>query len=61
MAKLAQGKIAEIQLLGGEPLLHPQITLFLETTRKHFPHNTINIVSNGILLKKQSKEFWDIV
>lgn len=59
VSKLANGKIAEIQLLGGEPLLHPQVIEFLEITRKYFPKNTINIVTNGILLKKQPDEFWE--
>ena len=59
IAQLANGRIDEIQLLGGEPLLHPQIIDFLEITRKYFPANTINIVTNGLLVRKQSDEFWE--
>ncbi len=29
--------ITEIYLLGGEPLLHPHVTEFMESARKHFP------------------------
>jgi MoaA/NifB/PqqE/SkfB family radical SAM enzyme len=58
MANLTNWRIDEIQLLGGEPLLHPHITSFMEIARKYFPVNTINIVSNGTLLKKQKEEFW---
>lgn len=59
IAELAQGRVEEIQLLGGEPLLHPDIKRFMEITRTYFPTNTINIVTNGTLLKKQSDEFWE--
>ena len=59
MVELTNGRIDEIQLLGGEPLLHPQIIDFMEITRKYFPENQINIVSNGILLHKQTEVFWE--
>lgn len=58
MSEISGGNIDEIQLLGGEPLLHPDIVNFLEITRKYFPKNLINIVSNGILLPKMKDEFW---
>lgn len=58
ISKLSNGNIDEIQLLGGEPLLHPKIITFLEIARKYFPQNNINIVTNGILLTKQTDEFW---
>lgn len=58
MAELSKGKAKEIQLLGGEPLLHPHITSFMAIARKYFPSNTINIISNGTLLKKQKEDFW---
>ncbi|NDV47348.1 radical SAM protein [Paludibacter sp. 221] len=59
IAKLMEGRIDEIQLLGGEPLLHPKIIDFMEITRKCFPNTPINIVSNGLLLPKQTTEFWE--
>lgn len=59
IAEITGGKIKEIQLLGGEPLLHPDIISFLEIARKYFPTNTINIISNGILLKKKGEDFWE--
>jgi MoaA/NifB/PqqE/SkfB family radical SAM enzyme len=51
--------VQEIQLLGGEPLLHPQVIDFVAIARKYFPSVTIKIVSNGILLLKQSEKFWN--
>ncbi len=47
-----------IRLLGGEPLLHPQITKFLKCTRQFFPKSKISIVTNGSLLKNMPEEFW---
>jgi len=58
ISKLSNGRIDEIQLLGGEPLLHPQLTDFMSIARKYFPTTPINLISNGILLAQQKKEFW---
>lgn len=54
-----KNRIKEIQLLGGEPLLHPQVKEFMNIARKYFPLTPINIVSNGLLLQKQDKDFWE--
>lgn len=59
VAELSNAKIALVQLLGGEPLLHPQVIDFLRLARHHFPTNRIELVSNGILLKKQKDIFWE--
>ena len=51
-----------IYLLGGEPLLHPQITLILEGVRRIFPNwdrVRIRLVSNGLLLNRMQQSFWD--
>ena len=50
--------IRKIRLLGGEPLLHPNIAAFITTTRKYFPDSDIQVVSNGILLSTMKEEFW---
>lgn len=54
-------KIKVIRLLGGEPLLHPQVCKFMEITRRAFPKTDIRIVTNGILLSKMPQEFWQSV
>lgn len=59
LAELFQGEMDQIMLLGGEPLLHPQIAEFLRTTRQYFPKGTIKILSNGILVPKMSEDFWE--
>jgi hypothetical protein len=58
LSELSGGRIELIDLLGGEPLLHPQIIQITETARKYFHSGDINIVTNGILLKKMSEAFW---
>ena len=67
ISKLTNGRIADIRLLGGEPLLHPDIKYFLILIRKYFPEinvsnqtGIIELVTNGILLPKQSDDFWTI-
>ncbi|GMO53838.1 MAG: hypothetical protein Ta2G_12400 [Termitinemataceae bacterium] len=64
---LASGKAANIRILGGEPLLHSSVIKFIEITRKYFPITDINngigvieLVTNGILLQKQTEQFWEI-
>lgn len=61
MAQLmgTRNRIKEIQLLGGEPLLHPQVTRFMDIARSCFPHTPINLVSNGLLLPKEDERFWE--
>ncbi len=52
--------IKSIGLMGGEPLLHPQISEILEMTRKIFPSAYLMIFTNGILLDKMEENFWKI-
>lgn len=51
--------IDKIRLMGGEPLLNPQIESFVLTTRTIFPRAKIRICTNGILLPKMPEKFWD--
>jgi MoaA/NifB/PqqE/SkfB family radical SAM enzyme len=53
------GNIERLSLLGGEPLLHPNLVEILNIPRKYFKSGLINILTNGVLLLKQSKEFWE--
>lgn len=59
IAELSGSKVNEIQLLGGEPLLHPQAASFLEVARKYFPDTSIKLITNGVLLQRQSELFWE--
>lgn len=51
--------IQNINLLGGEPLLHPQITEFIKITRSYFPLSKINVKTNGILLNTMQDSFYE--
>lgn len=55
---LFHGHARQIRLMGGEPLLHPDLVKFLKMARKYFPDAAILIVTNGLLLLNQSEEFW---
>lgn len=61
LSGLSRGEMRYIDLLGGEPLLHPDIASFLSVTRKNFPVGTIRIITNGLLLKAMKQDFWDAV
>lgn len=51
--------ILTIRLMGGEPLLHPNIVDFVKATRYLFPKSLIAVVTNGILLPQMSSEFYE--
>jgi MoaA/NifB/PqqE/SkfB family radical SAM enzyme len=57
---LTSGNIYVIKLMGGEPLLHPELLSFVKISRLYFPSSIIKIVTNGILLQKQPETFWRI-
>lgn len=59
LSELFGGEMSSIQLMGGEPLLHPQITEIMRITRDAFPVGRIRIVTNGILLPKMAEDFWE--
>lgn len=60
LSELFHGRASEIVLLGGEPLLHPDIIDFLIMSRKNFQHAKIALLTNGILLLDLSEKFWEV-
>lgn len=48
--------IVRISLLGGEPLLHPNLMEFIEFTRNVYSCSHITVVTNGLLLKQSPPE-----
>lgn len=56
---LYKGKMEKIILLGGEPLLHPEIERIIDVTREMFSEGILSIVTNGILLPKMDAHFWE--
>lgn len=51
--------IKEIRVMGGEPLLHPDCIGFLRIVRDAFPACRLALVTNGLLLARQTAMFWD--
>lgn len=58
LSKLFNGEVSAIYLLGGEPLLHPQIIEIIRVTREAFPIGQIMLVTNGLLLPAMPEDFW---
>lgn len=52
------GNIRIIRLMGGEPLLHPEVECFLMITRIKFPKSNIRLVTNGYGLLRMSNSFF---
>ena len=57
--ELTNGLIGRIHLLGGEPLLNKNCKDYFYIVRKYFKSIPILLVTNGILLPKQEKSFWE--
>lgn len=60
LSEMTQTQIGIIRLMGGEPLLHPQVNDFMIECRKLFPYSRIELVTNGVLVKKRKSEILDI-
>lgn len=59
LSELTGGVTRFINLLGGEPLLHPEISRFLDVARKYFPNTLIRVVTNGIKIPEMKNDFWE--
>lgn len=59
MSELLHGEVTRISVMGGEPLLHPDLQKILAVTRSSFPGSTVLLVTNGLLLLKMSVDFWE--
>lgn len=58
--KLTKGSIREMVLVGGEPLMHKEITEFVKILSKYFPDSEKRITTNGLLLKDMDDDFWRV-
>jgi hypothetical protein len=52
---------SEARVLGGEPLLHPEITAVLSAIRESLVCDTIRVITNGLRLAQAPRGFWDAV
>lgn len=44
--------IEVFRLMGGEPLVNPQLPLFIYAVKKYFPYSDIRVASNGLLISE---------
>lgn len=51
----------EVRLLGGEPLLNPEIVALLKTARVSAIANRVIVTTNGLLLARMPTAFWENV
>jgi organic radical activating enzyme len=52
---------SETRVLGGEPLLHPEITSILAAIRNSGLCDTIRVITNGLLLPRTPEGFWESI
>lgn len=53
--------IGTIRILGGEPLLNPDIDKYLKLTRKVYPDAIIIVVTNALLIKSMPEHFYQVM
>ena len=53
------GYFSCICLMGGEPLLHPQIDEVVRITRRRLGREAVMLSTNGLLLKRMTDAFWE--
>ncbi len=53
--------IGVIRILGGEPLLNKELGKYMVLTRKLYPYASICIVTNALLIKSMSDEFYELM
>lgn len=59
--QLVGNRILRIHLLGGEPLLHPEIERFAIECRSIFPEARIDFTTNGTLVFDMPESFWKVL
>ena len=60
LRELIGDRVERIAVMGGEPLLHLQITDILQSVREIFPEPEVRLSTNGTLLLKMDDNFWNV-
>lgn len=61
MSEILHGdNVIKIAVMGGEPLLHPDLLEILRIIRTNFPYAVIRLTTNGLLLLQQKDSFWKV-
>ncbi len=51
--------VRKVRIMGGEPLLHPDVTELMRIVRTTFPMCRVTLATNGLLLARQTAAFWE--
>src|SRR5579859_7018604 len=54
-------QVDHVRVLGGEPLLHPQLNVLIEAIRGTGISDRVRLLTNGLTLHRVSPEFWRVV
>lgn len=54
-------RVGTVRLLGGEPLLHPDLSAVVDVVRRSGIGQRICVVTNGLLLPRMSRALWEAV
>lgn len=60
MQELLSERVGDLRIMGGEPLLHPELEEILLLSKELFPKNQIKLYTNGIRLKQMQNRFWEV-
>jgi len=53
--------VKRIRIIGGEPLLNPELGKYLNFVRQVYPYSLIKVITNGILVKSISEDLLEII
>ena len=51
--------VKKVRIIGGEPLLNPDLYKYIELIRNMFPYTDIRVITNGLLVTKMNQKLID--
>jgi len=58
---LTKDNVQDLTIMGGEPLMHPQINDIIVYFSELFPETKLRMITNGILIPKMNDEFFELI
>lgn len=59
LSKVVNQELDGISIIGGEPLISPDIVFYMKECRRLFPNTDITIISNGLAIPKMNDAFFE--